>query len=59
MDNQNAGFGYLGMVDDITERRLAEDWGDVDLLAAHRATRDELQGLLERWETLFESAQQV
>ena len=41
------------------ERRLAEDWGDVDLLAAHRATRDELQGLLERWEALFESAQQA
>ena len=39
------------------ERRLAEDWSDVDLLAAHRATRDELQGLLARWETLFESAQ--
>ena len=37
------------------ERRLAEDWGDVDLLTAHRAARDELQALLERWETLFES----
>jgi ATP-binding cassette, subfamily F, member 3 len=39
------------------ERRLAEDWGDVDLLAAHRAARDELQTLLRRWETLFEQAQ--
>jgi ATP-binding cassette subfamily F protein 3 len=39
------------------ERRLAEDWGDVELLAAHRAARDELQALLDRWETLFEQAQ--
>ena len=39
------------------ERKLAEDWGDMDLLAAHRAARDELQALLDRWETLFEQAQ--
>ncbi|MBW8741726.1 MAG: ABC-F family ATP-binding cassette domain-containing protein [Acidobacteria bacterium] len=39
------------------ERRLAEDWGDVDTLAQHRRAREELQGLLERWETLFERAQ--
>jgi ATP-binding cassette subfamily F protein 3 len=39
------------------ERRLAEDWGDVELLAAHRAARDQLQALLDRWETLFEQAQ--
>jgi hypothetical protein len=39
------------------ERRLAEDWGNVELLAAHRAARDDLQGLLDRWETLFEQAQ--
>ena len=39
------------------ERRLAADWGDVDLLAAHTRARDELQALLERWETLFEQAQ--
>src|SRR5690349_6061694 len=37
------------------ERKLAEDWGDADLLAAHRAARDDLAALLERWETLFES----
>jgi ATP-binding cassette subfamily F protein 3 len=37
------------------ERQLADDWGNVDLLARHRAARDELQGLLQRWETLFES----
>jgi ATP-binding cassette subfamily F protein 3 len=36
------------------ERRLAEDWGDVETLAAHRRARDELQGLLARWEELFE-----
>ena len=39
------------------ERQLAEDWGNVDTLAAHRAARDELQALLERWERLFEAAQ--
>jgi hypothetical protein len=38
------------------EQRLAEDWQDVDLLAAHRAARDDLQALLARWETLFEEA---
>ena len=39
------------------ERRLADDWTDVDMLAAHRQARDDLQGLLQRWETLFERAQ--
>ena len=39
------------------ERRLAEDWNDVETLAAHRQARDELQALLERWETAFERAQ--
>jgi len=39
------------------ERKLADDWGDVELLAAHRAARDALQALLDRWETLFEQAQ--
>jgi ATP-binding cassette subfamily F protein 3 len=39
------------------ERRLAEDWGNVELLATHRAARDELQALLDRWETLFDQAQ--
>jgi ATP-binding cassette subfamily F protein 3 len=39
------------------ERKLADDWGDVDTLAAHRRARDELQGLLARWEELFERAQ--
>jgi ATP-binding cassette subfamily F protein 3 len=38
------------------ERRLAQDWGNVALLAAHRAARDELQQLLARWEALFEKA---
>src|SRR3712207_9329598 len=36
------------------ERRLAEDWSDVEALAAHRRARDELQALLVRWEELFE-----
>jgi ATP-binding cassette, subfamily F, member 3 len=39
------------------EKQLAEDWNDVDTLAAHRKARDELQGLLQRWETLFDRAQ--
>ncbi len=39
------------------ERKLAADWSDMQLLTAHRAARDELQALLDRWETLFEQAQ--
>jgi ATP-binding cassette subfamily F protein 3 len=36
------------------ERQLADDWGNVELLSAHRAARSELQDLLVRWEQLFE-----
>src|SRR2546430_1909323 len=39
------------------ESRLSEDWSDVDVLTAHRQARDELQGLISRWERLFEDAQ--
>ena len=39
------------------ERKLADDWGDVETLAAHKAARDQLQSLLARWERLFEAAQ--
>jgi ATP-binding cassette subfamily F protein 3 len=39
------------------ERRLADDWNDMETLAAHRQARDELQALLQRWETAFERAQ--
>ncbi len=39
------------------EGKLADDWSNMDVLAAHRAARDELQRLLERWETLFDDAQ--
>jgi ATP-binding cassette subfamily F protein 3 len=39
------------------EGKLAADWTDMDVLAAHRAARDELQRLLERWEALFEGAE--
>ncbi|MDQ2910481.1 MAG: ATP-binding cassette domain-containing protein [Actinomycetota bacterium] len=39
------------------ERRLSEDWSDVATLAAHRSARDTLQGLISRWERLFEEAQ--
>jgi ATP-binding cassette subfamily F protein 3 len=37
------------------ERRLADDWSNVELVAAHRAARDDLAALLERWEALFEA----
>jgi len=39
------------------ERQLADDWGDMAKLSAHRKARDELQALLERWEQLFERSQ--
>jgi Skp family chaperone for outer membrane proteins len=39
------------------ERKLADDWSDVEMLAAHKRSRDALQSLLTRWETLFEEAQ--
>ena len=38
------------------EEKLAEDWSNVDVLAAHKRARDALTALLERWETLFEQA---
>jgi len=39
------------------EAKLADDWTDVDVLAAHKRSRDALTALLERWERLFETAQ--
>jgi len=39
------------------EGKLAEDWTNADLLAAHGAARSDLTGLLARWERLFEEAQ--
>jgi len=41
----------------VLEAKLAEDWTDVDVLAAHKRSRDALTALLERWERLFEQAQ--
>jgi ATP-binding cassette subfamily F protein 3 len=38
------------------EAELASDWTDADLLAKHRAARDDLQALLERWERAFEQS---
>jgi len=38
------------------ERTLSDDWTNMDVLAAHRAARDELTALLARWEVLFEEA---
>ena len=39
------------------ERKLAEDWGNVDVVATHRRRRDELQELISRWEQLFDKQQ--
>ena len=39
------------------ERRLADDWADAEAVAAHKAAREDLARLLERWEQLFEGAQ--
>ncbi|HEY5693888.1 MAG TPA: ABC-F family ATP-binding cassette domain-containing protein [Gaiellaceae bacterium] len=39
------------------ETKLAENWTDVDVLAAHKRSRDALTALLERWEQLFDQAQ--
>jgi ATP-binding cassette subfamily F protein 3 len=39
------------------EAKLADDWTDVDVLAAHKRSRDALTALLQRWEQLFETAQ--
>jgi ATP-binding cassette subfamily F protein 3 len=36
------------------EKQLADDWSNVETLAAHKRSRDELAALLERWEALFE-----
>ena len=38
------------------ECTLADDWTNMDALSAHRAARDELVTLLERWEALFGEA---
>ena len=45
-----------GRVADL-EQRLAADWGDVDLLASHKAAREDLEALLKRWESLFAELQ--
>jgi len=39
------------------ERRLAESWTDMNLLASYTAGREELDQLLARWEVLFAEAQ--
>jgi ATP-binding cassette, subfamily F, member 3 len=39
------------------ERRLADDWSDVDAVSAHKHARDQLEALLARWEQLFEASQ--
>ena len=39
------------------ETKLADDWTNVDVLAKHAASREELRNLLALWERLFEAAQ--
>jgi ATP-binding cassette subfamily F protein 3 len=39
------------------EQRLAEDWANVDAVAAHKHAREQLEALLARWERLFEGSQ--
>jgi ATP-binding cassette, subfamily F, member 3 len=41
----------------VLEQRLAEDWADVDAVAAHKRGREQLEALLARWEQLFEASQ--
>jgi ATP-binding cassette, subfamily F, member 3 len=38
------------------EQKLAADWSDVELVAAHKRARDELDTLLRRWESLFQGS---
>jgi ATP-binding cassette, subfamily F, member 3 len=39
------------------EKKLADDWTDMDVLAKHQTSREELRNLLALWERLFEAAQ--
>ncbi len=39
------------------EARLADNWSDADLVAAHRAARDELHRLLAEWEPLLDAGE--
>ncbi len=39
------------------EQKLATDWGDMELLRAHKAAREDLEALLKRWEALFAEVQ--
>jgi ATP-binding cassette subfamily F protein 3 len=39
------------------ESKLADDWSNVETLAAHKRSRDALEALLARWEELFDQAQ--
>jgi hypothetical protein len=39
------------------ETKLADDWKNADVLAAHATEREELRNLLALWERLFEAAQ--
>ncbi len=38
------------------EQKLAADWSDVELVAAHKRARDELDALLRRWESLVQGS---
>jgi ATP-binding cassette, subfamily F, member 3 len=38
------------------EQKLAADWSDGELVAAHKRARDDLDTLLRRWESLFQAS---
>ena len=57
LDEIEANIGRLETHVAELEGRLAENWTDMDLLAAYTAGREELDGLLARWEVLFAESQ--
>jgi ATP-binding cassette subfamily F protein 3 len=56
LERVEARIGVLERQVEALEARLAEDWTNMDTLAAHSAAREELQTLLARWEELFEAS---
>ena len=59
LDDVERRIGVLEQQVAELEGRLAENWTDMDLLASYTAGREELDGLLARWEVLFAEAQEA
>jgi uncharacterized coiled-coil protein SlyX len=57
LDRVEKRIGELEVTVGELEARLAESWTDMELLASYTTAREELDGLLERWEALFAEAQ--